>query len=107
MALLKLGFSKEPKNELPISVRRKLRRWHSEFVGNEERRRHQRMQSLQHMEAEQRRLKVVEEEQRRLAIPGARRARRNSESGLASSGLSYRGQIGEGTEGPRGRGQGE
>ena len=34
------------------------------------------------MEAEQRRLKVMED-QRRLAIPGAPRARRNSESGLA------------------------
>jgi hypothetical protein len=96
VALRKLGFSKEPNNELPVGVRRKLRRWHGEHIGNkEERRRHQRMQSLQHgdayymrrsdvdMEAEQRRLKVIEEERRRLAIPGARRARRNSESGLA------------------------
>jgi hypothetical protein len=96
MALLKLGFSEEPKNELPIGVRRKLRRWHGEYVGNkEELRRHQRMQSLQHggsyymrrsdidTEVEQRRLKVMEEEQRRLAIPGARKGRRNSESGLA------------------------
>jgi len=96
MALLKLGFSKEPNNELPISVRRKLRRWHGEYVGKkEERNRYQRMQSLQHgdsyymrrsdidLEAEQRRLKVIEEEKRRLAIPESRRARRNSESGLA------------------------
>lgn len=96
MALRKLGFSKEPKNELPIGVRRKLRRWHGEYVSNkEEHHRHQRMESLQHggsyymrrsdidMEAEHRRLKVVEEEQKRLAIPGARRVRRNSESGLA------------------------
>jgi hypothetical protein len=96
MALLKLGFSKEPKNELPIGVRRKLRRWHGEYVGKkEERNRHQRMQSLKHgdsyymrrsdidLEAEQRRLKVIEKEKRRLAIPEARRARRNSESGLA------------------------
>jgi hypothetical protein len=96
MALLKLGFSKEPKNELPIGVRRKLRRWHGEHVSKkEEQNRRQRMQSLQHgdsyymrrsdidLESEQRRLKVIEEEQRRLAIPEARRARRNSESGLA------------------------
>ena len=49
MALLKLGFSKEPKNKLPVGVRCKLRRWHSKYVGRmEERERHQRMQSLQH-----------------------------------------------------------
>jgi hypothetical protein len=49
MALQKLGFSEEPKNELSIDVRRMLRRWHGEYVGNkEELRRHQRMQSLQH-----------------------------------------------------------
>jgi hypothetical protein len=35
------------------------------------------------LEAEKRRLKVIEEEQRRPATLEARRARRNSESGLA------------------------
>jgi hypothetical protein len=96
MALLKLSFSKEPKNELPIGVRRKLRRWHGEYVGKkEERNRHQRVQSLQHggsyymrrsdidLEAEQRRLKVIEEGQRRLAISEAHKAKHNSESSLA------------------------